>query len=87
MVLLHDAQVWRLVDQWLAGLNEEHFVRVLPLVRRTFSAFGPSERRDLAQRASQGARAAPTATARPTWDEAHAALPIPLLRDILGLTA
>jgi len=60
---------------------------VLPLVRRTFSAFGPSERRDLAQRASQGARAAPTATARPTWDEAHAALPIPLLRDILGLTA
>lgn len=87
VVLLHDAQVWRLVDQWLAGLNEEHFVRVLPLVRRTFSAFGPSERRDLAQRASQGARAAPTATARPTWDEAHAALPIPLLRDILGLTA
>ncbi|WP_298211780.1 DUF5682 family protein [Acidovorax sp.] len=87
VVLLHDAHVWRLVDRWLAGLNEEHFVRVLPLVRRTFSAFGSSERRDLAQRASQGARAAPAQATSPTWDEARAALPLPLLREIMGLTA
>jgi hypothetical protein len=86
VVLLHDASVWRLVDDWLAGLKEEHFVRVLPLVRRTFSAFEAGERRDLGQRAGQGAQvvAAPVATA--AWDEDRACLPLPLLRQILGVT-
>ena len=87
VVLLHDANVWQLVDQWLSSLNEEHFVRVLPLVRRTFSAFGPSERRDLGQRASQGARTAAAPLAAPAWDETRAALPLPLLRELMGLTA
>jgi len=87
VVLLHDANVWQLVDQWLSSLNEEHFVRVLPLVRRTFSAFGPSERRDLGQRASQGARTAAAPLAAPEWDETRAALPLPLLRELMGLTA
>ena len=49
-VLLHDATVWQLVDQWLATLSEDAFVRVLPMVRRSFAAFGPGERRDLGQR-------------------------------------
>ena len=85
VVLLHDAGVWRLVDEWLAGLSEDHFVRVLPLVRRTFSVFGAGERRDLAQRASQGAQAAVTTLPAATWDEARAALPLPLLRQLLGV--
>ena len=34
VVLLHHDAVWPLVDRWLAGLSEDHFVRVLPLVRR-----------------------------------------------------
>ena len=85
VVLLHDAGVWRLVDEWLSSLTEEHFVRVLPLVRRTFSAFGPSERRDLGQRASAGAHAAVAPIAAPVWDEIRAALPLPLLRQILGV--
>ena len=86
MVLLHDANVWQLVDQWLSSLNEEHFVRVLPLVRRTFSAFSPIERRDLGQRASQGERAPAAPLAAPEWDETRAALPLPLLRQLMGLT-
>jgi hypothetical protein len=85
VVLLHDAGVWRLVDEWLAGLSEDHFVRVLPLVRRTFSVFGAGERRDLGQRASQGAQAAVATLPAATWDEARAVLPLPLLRQLLGV--
>lgn len=85
VVLLHDAGVWRLVDEWLAGLSEEHFVRVLPLVRRTFSAFEPGERRDLGQRASQGAQVAAAPMTTATWDEGRARLPLPLLRQLLGV--
>ncbi|KPF57882.1 hypothetical protein D621_07425 [beta proteobacterium AAP51] len=87
VVLLHDTTVWRLLDDWLAALSEEHFVRVLPLVRRSFSAFGPGERRDLATRARQGASAAPAAAAPVDWPADKAALPLPWLRRWLGVPA
>lgn len=87
VVLLHDATVWQLLDDWLAALSDEHFVRVLPLVRRSFSAFGPGERRDLATRARQGAGAAPAAAAPVDWPADKAALPLPWLRRWLGAPA
>lgn len=89
VVLLHDATVWRLLDGWLAGLAADHFLRVLPLLRRSFSAFGPGERRDLGQRARQGVVAVAVAaeSGTPPWDEARAALVAPLLRRLLGVTA
>ena len=88
MVLLHDDTLWNLVDQWLVALPERQFVNVLPVLRRTFTEFSASERRQLAERA----RRAPSAelaghesTLRAEWDENRAALPLPLLRKILGL--
>lgn len=87
-LLLHDATVWPLLDAWLAGLGEDHFIRVLPLVRRTFSAFGPGERRDLAARARQGVQAAgPVAAVAVDWPADKAALPLPWLRRWLGVPA
>jgi hypothetical protein len=87
-LLLHDATVWPLLDAWLAGLGEDHFIRVLPLVRRTFSAFSPGERRDLAARARQGVRAAaPAAAAVVDWPADKAALPLPWLRRWLAVPA
>lgn len=84
VVLLHHDGVWPLVDQWLASLSEEHFVRVLPLVRRTFSAFEPGERRDLGARAARkGPGAGQKAAA--SWDDARAVRPLPLLRQLLGV--
>ncbi len=85
VVLLHDAQVWQLVDAWLASLGEEHFIRVLPLVRRTFSAFEANERRELGQRASRGVVPVSTQPQQADWDEASAGLPLPLLRQLLGI--
>ena len=87
LVLLHDAALWQLVDDWLCGLGEEHFVHILPLVRRTFSAFSASERSDLGQRARQGVRPVQAVASAPGWDEELAALPLPLLRSILGVAA
>ena len=88
-VLLHDATVWGLVDAWLVGLGDDAFVRVLPLVRRSFAAFAHGERRDLGQRAARGrsSTAASQAVAAPAWDDTRAALPVPLLKQILGVNA
>ena len=95
LVLLHDSRLWALVDQWLAGLGDDHFTRVLPLVRRTFAAFGPGERRDLGSKARQAVTtgrsgAAPSATATavdPAWNDSLAVLPIPMLKRWMGLNA
>lgn len=86
IVLLHDGAVWTLVDDWLADLGDEHFVRVLPLVRRAFAAFAPGERRDLGVRAAQGKQVV-AAVAAGDWEESRAALPLPLLRRFMGLDA
>lgn len=94
VVLLHDATVWALVDEWLSGLTDDHFVRVLPLVRRTFSAFAATELRDLSVKAGKrpgATRPAAALAAGDTglladWDAARAALPLPFLRDLLGLS-
>ena len=91
VVLLHDATVWSLVDDWLSGLTDDHFIRVLPLVRRTFAAFAATELRDLSLKAGQRAGAQRPAAASADgdllgdWDAARAVLPLPLLHELLGL--
>lgn len=96
LVLLHDDALWGLADAWLKGLSADHFITVLPMLRRTFTAFSAPERRRLAERArrpsagSSGAGAAsPDGTGSgmgaAAWDEERAALPVPFLQRVLGL--
>ena len=88
MVLLHDDALWNLVDEWLLSLPGERFTMVLPMLRRTFTEFSAPERRQLAERARRGAGAGTPHHGRDSsfaWDEERAALPVPLLRNILGL--
>lgn len=85
LVLLHDDILWNVLAQWLDGLTETHFNQIVPMLRRTFTAFSAPERRQLAERArrrSEGAAHAPGETA---WDPIRAVKPLPLLRRVLGL--
>lgn len=50
LLLVHDARLLALVDDWLTGLAPETFVDVLPLLRRTFGAFAAPERRSIGSR-------------------------------------
>jgi hypothetical protein len=45
--LLHQDGLWRALDAWLVSLSGEAFVALLPLLRRSFSGFSTSERRDM----------------------------------------
>ena len=87
MVLLHDPALWDLVDGWVAGLTEDHFMGALPLLRRAFSAFAPAERRQLGERARRPAAASPAAPVATAGDQARAELAIPLLRRLLGIAS
>ena len=88
MVLLHDDTLWRLVDEWLLSLSPERFVNVLPLLRRTFTEFSAPERRQLAERARRApsGKQAGEMPHQVSWDEGRAALVVPFLRTILGLS-
>lgn len=84
MVLLHDDELWCLVDAWLGDLGDEHFLRVLPLLRRAFAAFAVPERRQLGERSRRSGRA-PALSPPAAWDPARAERALPLLRQILGV--
>lgn len=87
-VMLHDTSFWSLIDVWLSGLSDEHFMNVLPLIRRTFSTFSQSERRQLGERAGRGAIDAPEVSSDDDgWNHERAVLALPLLRQIFGVDA
>ncbi|MFT3735207.1 MAG: DUF5682 family protein [Rhodocyclaceae bacterium] len=85
MVLLHDDQLWALVDGWLSGLSGEHFLRELPLLRRAFAAFNVPERRQLGERAGRPTGAKSAAPLAADWDMSRAERALPLLRQLLGV--
>lgn len=86
LVLLHDDALWNLVNGWLESLSEAHFVRVIPLLRRSFASFSNAERRQIGERAQQGTQQShQTQAAQQAWNEQRAQMPVPLLRQLLGL--
>ena len=54
LLLVHDDALFGVLDSWFETLSDEAFVRVLPLIRRTFSSFSPPERQNIGRRAKGG---------------------------------
>lgn len=49
ILLLHDDALLSTIDEWVAGIGEEIFEDLLPLLRRTFSRYSAPERRQLGE--------------------------------------
>ena len=56
LLLIHDAELRRLLDEWVNQLAEVQFVDMLPLLRRTFGTFAPAERQAIAERIALGTK-------------------------------
>ncbi|MEU6956535.1 DUF5682 family protein [Streptomyces sp. NPDC045714] len=93
MLLVHDERLLGLVDAWLTGVPAEMFTDVLPLLRRTFSAYEPGVRRTLGELVRRGP--VPEGTRRgdagrvpggfgPGLDRARADAVEPVLRLLIG---
>ena len=87
LLLLHDQNIWQVLDQWVCKLTPEIFVTLLPLLRRTFSTFPAAERRQMGERVTQGT----VGTGLQGWesevldcDRAEAVLP--LVAQLLGIS-
>jgi hypothetical protein len=85
LLLLHQAQLWSLLDGWLGSLTPDHFTEVLPLLRRTFSTFSAPERRQMGELAKRGGGGAPaTEQDEDDIDEDRANRMLPTLALLLG---
>lgn len=95
MLLVHDERLLGLVDAWLTGVPAAAFTDVLPLLRRTFSAYEPGVRRTLGELIRRGpgpggsmAGAAAGAVApgfAADLDHERADAVLPVVRLLLGL--
>jgi hypothetical protein len=56
LLLIHDAELRRLLDDWVSRLEEAQFVDMLPLLRRTFGTFAPAERQAIAEQIALGTK-------------------------------
>jgi len=86
LLLLHSEQLWGVIDAWVSSLNDEHFVELLPLLRRTFSTFPAGERRQMGEQVMLGQMIPSTTSVTTNFDSHHADKILPLLTTILGLT-
>ncbi|MGW9448280.1 DUF5682 family protein [Streptomyces sp. NPDC055632] len=94
LLLVHDERLRGLVDAWLTSVPAEAFTDVLPLLRRTFSAYEPGVRRTLGELAARGpGTGGPGASAPgapgfdPVPDRERADAVLPLLHLVLGTEA
>ncbi|MFK4144290.1 DUF5682 family protein [Streptomyces sp. NPDC004065] len=94
MLLVHDERLLGLVDTWLTGVPAEAFTDVLPLLRRTFSAYEPGVRRTLGELVRRGpvrdgGTAGPAGGRVPGFaadlDPERAGAVVPVVRLLLGL--
>lgn len=88
LLLLHDEALLRVVDQWLSGIPADHFVEVLPLLRRTFGTFAAPERRSIGERVARGLTASDgTVGQTDELDHERAGQVVATLTRLLGLEA
>lgn len=83
-VLVHDAGLLAIVDAWISTMPNEVFVDTVALLRRTFGAFEPAERRQLGVLVTTARRDQVT-TFGSDLDEERAAAGIATVRVMLGL--
>jgi hypothetical protein len=86
VLLLHDAELLGIVDDWVATVDESTFEDLLPLLRRTFARFEVAERRRLGTRLRNRDTAGPAADAEDEeldWERAAPA--VRRMAELLGL--
>jgi len=85
LMLLHTDALWQILDGWVAGLSDENFALLLPVVRRTFSTFPTGERRQMGERAKQAERGAQHAEVDDAIDAERGDITLPTLAMLLGI--
>ena len=83
LIMLHDEQLWNLLDRWIVRLESSEFKGVLPLLRRTFATFGESSREQMHRKVKGGREREGVVSAE--FDPQRAEKIISFATDLLGI--
>ncbi len=86
LLLVHDRELLRRIDEWLRELTEDQFVATLPLLRRTFGSFESGERRAIGQALRDTGPTRSTTAAAVAVDPARGQVALRAAAAILGAT-
>lgn len=89
MILIYDNRLWNLLFEWVSSLDEETFMIILPYLRRAFSKFPPSERKQIGTKAKNGLvdlNKIISNNQQVNWNEEAAMLAFPTLDMLIGKT-
>ncbi|MCO4294219.1 DUF5682 family protein [Solitalea sp. MAHUQ-68] len=84
-ILILEDDIWNITNQWIEGLTPETFVQVVPLLRRTFSAYNSAEKSRLAQKVKHNSSGTSAAKQNYAINKERAKRVLPLLEKILGI--
>ncbi|MFY0256086.1 DUF5682 family protein [Chitinophaga sp. 30R24] len=84
-LLLLDETLWKMVYGWVSQLENDIFIQVLPLLRRTFSNFTAPERKKLGEKVKSGSSTVGIKSATTgDLDDERGIKGIPVVMQILG---
>jgi hypothetical protein len=84
LLLVHDPHLLTVLDSWVCSLGADDYFDALPVLRRAFGDFSPSERRNIADNLRRLAGGAPPRLADEPLDAARAAGALRTVASILG---
>ncbi len=87
LLLLHDDNLWQVLDNWVTQLNDDTFTALLPLLRRTFSSFSAPERRQMGERVKRGDSRQGAGVEEREFDERRAEIVLPIIAELLGVNS
>jgi len=87
LMLIHHEPLLQTLDKWICSLSEIHFINMLPLLRRSMSAFSVPERQQLSARLKQQqTNTLQPASVYSAWPaEEHLQTLLPVLHQLLGV--
>ncbi|GER91974.1 hypothetical protein KDW_61360 [Dictyobacter vulcani] len=90
LLILHQDELWKVLDAWLSQLNPDNFIQLLPILRRAFANFQAPERRNMGEKVKHLHQPKPTQTGSGiqshTIDAEHAARVLPVLAQLMGVS-
>ncbi|WP_207420354.1 DUF5682 family protein [Desertivirga brevis] len=84
-ILILDDDIWNITNNWLASLDQEVFLQVVPLLRRTFAVYNSVEKSRIAQRVKYSKEGGEKREAAVTINKERASRVLPILGTILGI--
>jgi hypothetical protein len=86
-ILLFDENLWQILNNWIAQLDDNTFIDTLPLLRRTFANYTPSEKNKLGLKAKNGTTNTNIISIKQQdFDSEKAQLGVPIVMQMLGYT-